>query len=135
MEKKRGQRPLQHVERSPNAVRSSYNLRNIKLSLGLDKGNRLLVHGCVRPIRDETLGVLKLIVLVPHFSTVTNHNRHGSIDNNVRWNVLKRYVRELHDVAQGEARSIHPLKAYNTVLTKFVIPLSEFTMASHGRLS
>lgn len=63
-------------------------LRNVELSPCLDKGDGLLVNGSIATIRDEALGVLKLIVLVPHLSAVANHNRHGVVDDDVRRNVL-----------------------------------------------
>ena len=74
---------------SPQVFDRRQHLRDIKLSLCLHIGNDFLVHGSVTTIRNETFGVFKLVVLVPHLSTVTNHNRHGGINNDIGRNVLK----------------------------------------------
>ena len=63
-------------------------LRHIKLSLGLDVGDGLLVQRSVGTVRNDALGVLQLSELVPHFATVPNDDRHTSIDDDIGWNVL-----------------------------------------------
>ena len=60
---------------------------HIKLSILSAVFDNSLVNSSVRSIRNTTLSFLQLVVLVPHFSSITNDTWHTSINNNVRRNV------------------------------------------------
>lgn len=60
---------------------------HIKLSIYSAVIDNSLVNSSVRSVRNTTLSVLQLVVLVPHFTSITNDTRHTSINDNVRRNV------------------------------------------------
>mmetsp|Transcript_23324 Transcript_23324/g.34548 ORF Transcript_23324/g.34548 Transcript_23324/m.34548 type:complete len:251 (+) Transcript_23324:801-1553(+) len=70
----------------PNVCNISHSC-NIELSMSLGIIDHLLVYGSIASIRDQTLCVFELVILVPHLTTVTDNDRHGSINDNIRWNV------------------------------------------------
>src|SRR5699024_562501 len=51
----------------------------------------VLDHGLentgIRRVRNHGQGVLGFVVLIPHFAAGTNHGRHGSIHDHIRWDV------------------------------------------------
>ena len=55
----------------------------------LDVVDHLLVNGCVRPIGDEALGVLELVVLVPHHAGIPYDYGHRCVDDNIEKHVLR----------------------------------------------
>ena len=50
----------------------------------LDAG---LVHGGVAAVRDHTLHLLQLVVLVPHLTSVTDHVGHGGVNDDIAGDV------------------------------------------------
>mmetsp|Transcript_24129 Transcript_24129/g.24386 ORF Transcript_24129/g.24386 Transcript_24129/m.24386 type:complete len:250 (-) Transcript_24129:400-1149(-) len=64
-------------------IRHTSHSGNIKLIIGLHIRDHLLISGGVAAIRDNALHIFQLIVFVPHVSGVTDHTRHGRIDDDV----------------------------------------------------
>jgi hypothetical protein len=62
-------------------VSHSLNIKLTVLSAVIDDG---LVDASVRSIRDTALSVLKLVVFVPHLTSVTDNAGHTGIDDNIR---------------------------------------------------
>ena len=52
--------------------------------------NQYLVDGWVAPIRDDTLDLLQLVVLVPHLTAVSDHVGHAGVDDHVAGHVQVR---------------------------------------------
>merc|ERR1719270_481555 len=42
-----------------------------------------LVHGGVGPVRDDTLDLLQLVILVPHCSTISDNTRHAGVNYDI----------------------------------------------------
>jgi len=59
----------------------------VKLTIVLAVFDNGLIHSCIASIWNKTFYIFQLIVSIPHLSTITDNNWHGSINNNVTWNM------------------------------------------------
>ena len=68
-------------------VRNGTHGGRIESAIRLAIIDNCLVDASVRRIRDDSQGVLLFIILVPHVAGGADHGRHGSVDDDVRWDV------------------------------------------------
>mmetsp|Transcript_57240 Transcript_57240/g.134767 ORF Transcript_57240/g.134767 Transcript_57240/m.134767 type:complete len:614 (-) Transcript_57240:306-2147(-) len=60
---------------------------DVELAVLLAEVDHLLVHGGVAAVGDDALGVLQLVLLVPHLARVTHNARHRGVHDHVRGDV------------------------------------------------
>src|SRR5690554_2934550 len=85
-------------------VRHSTHGGGIKRAVGLTEVDHFLINGGVGGLRHNRLGVLQLAATGPHLAGVTDHRRHGGVNNNVA-----RYVQvgdAFYGIHHGDFRAV-----------------------------